>query len=68
MAELHRPDSRSGLEFQATKGERRGRAMRRRRALRCWALVALGALLIWLGAFGFIRIALVWNLVQSLAR
>jgi hypothetical protein len=41
--------------------------MRRRRVLTCWALVALGALLIWLGAFGFIRIALIWNLVQSLA-
>ena len=42
--------------------------MRRRQVLTGWALVSMGALLIWLGAFGFIRIALVWNLVQSLAR
>jgi len=58
----------SGLELQATTRERQGRAMQRRRVATRWALVALGGVFVLLGAFGLIRIALVWHLIQGLAR
>jgi hypothetical protein len=42
--------------------------MRRRQGATRWVVVGLGALLLLLGAFGIVRIAMVWHLVGSLAR
>jgi hypothetical protein len=42
--------------------------MRRRQAVPRWVLLGLGALLLLLGAYGIVRIAVVWHLVKSLAR
>jgi hypothetical protein len=42
--------------------------MRRRQGATRWALVGLGVLLLLMGAFGIVRIAVLWHLVGSLAR